>query len=351
MYDQSGLVEAYESIEWMFIEQMLKEIGFPSMMVTWTMVCIRTVSYTLMLNGNLSETFPAKRGLKQWDLMSPYFFVIVMEYLVRCMGTLQTEPDFNYHPRCKKLGITHLCLADDLIMFAGGNKPLVSLIKEKFLQFSAASSLKTNMSKSQVYFGGVTMQKQQGILGILGYELGELRFKYLGRIQLIKAMLFGVQAYWAQLFLLPKKVMKLIEAVCRSYLWTGEATISKRALVAWDKVCLPREASRLNLLDLKIWNQAAICKLLRALSLRKEKLWITWIHTYYIKRQEIGSMNTPSQASWMVKKIFNMRRVRHTMDVTKIVQGSKFLISKVYTAIRGDVQNVEWKHLVCHNCA
>ncbi|XP_060200091.1 uncharacterized protein LOC132628310 [Lycium barbarum] len=272
-------------------------------MVTWIMVCIRTVSYTLMLNGNLSETFPAKRNLDR------------------------------------------------------GDEPPVSLIKEKFLQFSTASGLKANMSKSQFYFGGVTTQKQQGILGILGYKLRELPFKYLGipqstkrltvlqckplankitaninnwmaktlsyarRIQLIKAVLFGVQAYWAQLFLLPKKV------------------------------CLPRGAGGLNLLDLKIWNQAAICKLLWALRLRKEKLWITWIHTYYIKRHVINSMNTPSQASWMVRKIFNMRKVWHTMVATKMVQDSKFLISKVYTAIRGDVQNVEWKHLVCHNSA
>ncbi|MCD7451273.1 hypothetical protein HAX54_010626, partial [Datura stramonium] len=39
-----------------------------------------------------------------------------------------------------------------------------------------------------------------------------------------------------------KKVIKLIEAICKSYLWAGQATVTNRALVAGDKLCLPRGA-------------------------------------------------------------------------------------------------------------
>lgn len=46
--------------------------------------------------------------------------------------------------------------------------------------------------------------------------------------------------YWAQLFLLPKKIKKMIEVVSRSYLWIGEATITKKAPLAWENVCVPR---------------------------------------------------------------------------------------------------------------
>lgn len=66
------------------------------------------------------------------------------------------------------------------------------------------------------------------------------------------------------MFLMPKKVIKMIEAICRSYLWSGEANVTKIALVVWDKVCLPKSAGGLSILNLKIWNQVAICKLLWA---------------------------------------------------------------------------------------
>lgn len=52
----------------------------------------------------------------------------------------------------------------------------------------------------------------------------------------------------------------MIEAVCRSQLWTSEAMITKRALVAWEKMCMPKGASGLiNVIQMmKVWNQAAL---------------------------------------------------------------------------------------------
>lgn len=63
---------------------------------------------------------------------------------------------------------------------------------------------------------------------------------YAGRIQLIKTVVFGIQVYWGQIFVLPQKVLKLVQAACKIFLWTGRANMSKRALVAWEKVMLPK---------------------------------------------------------------------------------------------------------------
>lgn len=79
----------------------------------------------------------------------------------------------------------------------------------------------------------------------------------------------SISSLWttAQLFL--QKVMKLIEVACRSYLWSGSTSITSRALVAWDKICIPKSAGGLNLINFKLWNQAALCKHLWALSQKK----------------------------------------------------------------------------------
>jgi hypothetical protein len=63
---------------------------------------------------------------------------------------------------------------------------------------------------------------------------------YVGRLQPIKSVLFGVQTYWSQVFSLPQKVLKLIQTVCRVLLWTGKSGISKRPLIASEHICLPK---------------------------------------------------------------------------------------------------------------
>ncbi|KAG5607726.1 hypothetical protein H5410_029218 [Solanum commersonii] len=47
--------------------------------------------------------------------------------------------------------------------------------------------------------------------------------------------------------------------VAKRVLRHGDATISRRALVDWEKICLPKGAGGLNFINLKIWNHAAMC--------------------------------------------------------------------------------------------
>jgi len=110
---------------------------------------------------------------------------------------------------------------------------------------------------------------------------------YARRLQLIKSVLFDVQTYWSQVFVLPQKVLKLIQTVCRVFLWTGKSGISKRALIAWEHICLPKLAGGWNVIDLKCWNQAVISKQLCNLSHKKDVLWVKWVHEYYIKGRDM----------------------------------------------------------------
>lgn len=109
------------------------------------------------------------------------------------------------------------------------------------------------------------------------------------------------------MFDLPQKVLKLVQSACRTFLWTGRAEPSKRALVAWDNVMLPLQSGGLNIHNLKIWNKAAICKLLWSLNQKQDKIWIRWVHGYYIRNQNVFDMNMPVQSSWIIQKIIGAR--------------------------------------------
>ena len=218
-------------------------LGFPEMFVKWIMKYVTTVNYSIVVNGQTSKSFDAAKGLRQRDPMSPFLFAIAMEYLSRLLKGLREEKKFKYHPRCSKLNITHLCFADDLLLFARGDLDSVKAMQLCFSQFSQASGLQANLSKSSMYFGGVEQDVKNQMVHQLGYNMEELPFKYLGvplstkkmtvmqwypliekimaritswtatklsyagRAQLVQTVLFGVQAYWAQLFLIPAKVI------------------------------------------------------------------------------------------------------------------------------------------------
>ena len=112
--------------------------------------------------------------------MSPFLFAIAMEYLSRLLKGLREDKQFKYHPRCSKLDITHLCFADDLLMFARGDLESVKAMQLCFSQFSQASGLQANLSKSSIYCGGIQQEVKNQIVQQLGYNMEELPFKYLG---------------------------------------------------------------------------------------------------------------------------------------------------------------------------
>lgn len=56
-----------------------------------------------------------------------------------------------------------------------------------------------------------------------------------------------------------------------------------------------------------LWNNAAIYKLLWAVAKKEDKLLVRWIHDFYIKGRDLSNMNSPKQASWLVRKIFDVR--------------------------------------------
>src|SRR4051812_9108700 len=73
--------------------------------------------FSLCFNGNLKGYIKGGRGIRQWDPLSPYLFIICMEVLSRKLDSAARDGSISYHSRCKKLHNTHLCFADDLVVF------------------------------------------------------------------------------------------------------------------------------------------------------------------------------------------------------------------------------------------
>lgn len=177
---------------------------------------------------------------------------------------------------------------------------------------------------------------------------------YAGRLQLIKSVIFGFQTFWAQIFLLPKRILKMIDAICRSFLWTGQAEASRKSLVSWQKIGSPKSAGGQNIMNIHLWNQAALLKLLWSVKTKKGCLWIKWLHEYYIKNALVEICVIPVTATWVLRKIVESRRYiaqLHTIlggfeaKLKSVVSNGKFSITKMYHLLLPTYQKVEWKSI------
>ncbi|XP_075083656.1 uncharacterized protein LOC142167389 [Nicotiana tabacum] len=115
-----------------------------------TRCCVKTVRYSIIINGEPSIPFSAAKWLRQGDPMSQFLFAIAMKYFSRCLNGLKKKSEFKYHPRCSKLGITHISFADDLLLFARGDVLSVMQLQQRLSQFYEVSGLQANQSKSSI---------------------------------------------------------------------------------------------------------------------------------------------------------------------------------------------------------
>jgi hypothetical protein len=74
------LAKACDRIDWNFIDHVLQEMSLQSNMINFIMKC-DSVKNNVMWNGSRANYFKPKRGIRQGDPMSPYFFLLYMDKL------------------------------------------------------------------------------------------------------------------------------------------------------------------------------------------------------------------------------------------------------------------------------
>ncbi|XP_074315445.1 uncharacterized protein LOC141651643 [Silene latifolia] len=208
------LQKAYDTVEWSFVEKLLKELRFPVEFQEMLMQCITTASFSLSLNGEMFGYFHGGERSQGGDPLSPLIFTLCMEYLTRTIKYAAAKFEFKYHPMCKQVQLANLMFADDRVH---------DQLKLDILSVSGFVEGKLPFKYLGMPIQTTRLQKQdceclvEKICSrIHGY--GAKKFSYAWRLVLVKAVLTTLHSYWASLFVLPKGILAKVEAACRNLL-------------------------------------------------------------------------------------------------------------------------------------
>ncbi len=125
---------------------------------------------------------------------------------------------------------------------------------------------------------------------------------FAGRLQLIKVVLYGIQVYWASVFILPKKVVKLVEQKFNSYLWSGVSGSRVPAKVAWADLTIRKMEGGLDLSDVSDWNKAAVMRFIWNLFAKADSIWLLGFMLHW--KRSFWSISSPNDCSWGVEEDF-----------------------------------------------
>jgi len=70
--------KAYDRLEWDFIIQCFRELGFHPKWVSWIKECISTFSYSILVNGVPYGLIKPSRGVRQGDPLSLYILYYLL---------------------------------------------------------------------------------------------------------------------------------------------------------------------------------------------------------------------------------------------------------------------------------
>ncbi|CAH1450864.1 unnamed protein product [Lactuca virosa] len=182
------LQKAYDTVSWDFLKQTLIGFKFHPFMIQWIMECVSTPSFTLKNIHNMDG--------------------------------------FRFHSRCKDLNITHLCFANDLL---------------------------------------------------------------------------------ASVFKFPVWVNKEIEKIIRGFLWCSGEMKQGKAKVSWEQFCKSKKEGGLGIKSLKQWNISHLTKHVWNILVKKDSLWVKWIHLHHIKGRNVWDILSKPNLSWGWRRFLEIR--------------------------------------------
>lgn len=166
------LEKAYDKLKWEFVHDTLTDIRIPSKLVEVVWHCISSPVMKILWNGESTDPFMQYIGVRQGDPLSPYIFVLCIKRLSQLISLL-VDQDVWKSMKLNRNGppLSHLCFADDLILFGEASLSQTQVIHQCLELFCASSGQQVSNGKTHIFFSkNVHNVRRQEISDVLGFS-------------------------------------------------------------------------------------------------------------------------------------------------------------------------------------
>jgi hypothetical protein len=158
--------KTYDMVEWGFLKTVMSKLGFDQRWIDLIMMCVTTVQYVVVANGQPCGSIIPGRGLRQGDPISPYLFLLCAEALSSMLtkanedGVLTRVPTSKRGPR-----ISHPFFADDSLLFCRSTRSQWQFMTNVLRRYEEALGQHLNSDKTSIFFSkNSAMEDKEAIL-------------------------------------------------------------------------------------------------------------------------------------------------------------------------------------------
>ncbi|XP_062080800.1 uncharacterized protein LOC133785597 [Humulus lupulus] len=292
------MAKAYDRVEWKFIEKVMIKLGYSRLWVDKVMRCVRSVRFSVLLNGDIKGSIIPSRGLRQGDPLSPFLFLFCAEAFSALFRKAEADGCISGLRFGRgSLYVSHLFFADDSLIFLDANRGNYLKFLEIVSAYSKASGQLINFDKLEVCFGKlVNLDDRSQLANLLKVKLVENFGKYLGlpsfvgrnkrevfdnirdrvwkRLKgwkrslfsaagkevLIKAIIQAIPTYVMSCFKISKKIIDCLHSMAARFWWGSTEKKRKIHWCKWEVLCRHKGRGGLGFRDLHFFNQAMLAK-------------------------------------------------------------------------------------------
>ncbi|XP_024015967.1 uncharacterized protein LOC112089217 [Eutrema salsugineum] len=280
--------KAFDSVEWSFLLTVLEAMDLPQGFIHWIRLCVSSASFSVQA---------------------------------------AVERNFGFHPKCSTLKLTHLCFADDIMIFLDGKLSSMEGIVGVFEDFAKMSGLQISMEKSTAFLAGVSEPDRQTLGQRYRFEQAR-QLSFAGRLQLVSSVIASLVNFWMQAFRLPKGCLDKIDSLSSAFLWSGPDLKPRKAKIAWSEVCKSKQDGGMGLRNLVVANDVCILKLFWRIVTTKQSLWVRWTEVNLMRDGSVWLTPPPTTqytGSWMWKQILHIRHLAEAFLRVRVGNGRSAL--------------------------
>jgi len=158
------------------------KIGFDHKWFYWMNLCVESVDYYVLVNGETIGLIILGHGLRQGDPLSLYLFIIYAEGISSLICDAEAQNNILGTRICSGAPpVSHLFFDDDCFLLFRAEENQTQILKDILLKYEVASGQSISLPKSKIFYSqNVAEARKNVITHIIGVRAVLGAGKYLG---------------------------------------------------------------------------------------------------------------------------------------------------------------------------